>query len=285
MCYSCLRATFAIEIGLAKRAVSCPLIDEIPPARQPAPLSPVKPAASCHLSPDTTAPHSSSLTAGGFHCRSAGSSAASRTRVSCRDITYICGDSIAYTAVSHKGRSRRRRGRDSRRGGPVTTNIRRPTSPGREHAAATEYDDVVARWTSTMVMPLPNSASRRSPDMRLPSASSPAAGSSRRSSRGCPRRVRGAAGWGAYSACKRAVQSWTRSIPVERAADGIRVNCIAPVIAAPMFESVRARMSPGELAARDAQLKAAIPLHGWPGDAHQGPCRYQPSHPPRSAGS
>jgi NAD(P)-dependent dehydrogenase (short-subunit alcohol dehydrogenase family) len=81
--------------------------------------------------------------------------------------------------------------------------------------------------------------------------------------------VRGAAGWGAYSASKGAVLSWTRSIAVEWAADGIRVNCIAPVIATPMFESVRAGMSPDDLAAWDAQLKAAIPLRGWPGDAQE----------------
>ena len=61
--------------------------------------------------------------------------------------------------------------------------------------------------------------------------------------------------------------SWSRSIALEWAADGIRVNCVAPVIATPMFESVRATMSPDALAAWDAQLKAAIPLGGRPGDA------------------
>jgi NAD(P)-dependent dehydrogenase (short-subunit alcohol dehydrogenase family) len=79
--------------------------------------------------------------------------------------------------------------------------------------------------------------------------------------------IRGAASWGAYSASKGAVLSWSRSIALEWAADGIRVNCVAPVIATPMFESVRATMSPDALAAWDAQLKAAIPLGGRPGDA------------------
>jgi NAD(P)-dependent dehydrogenase (short-subunit alcohol dehydrogenase family) len=81
--------------------------------------------------------------------------------------------------------------------------------------------------------------------------------------------IRGAAGWGAYAASKGAVLSWSRSIAAEWAADGIRVNCVAPNIATPMFESVRAEMSPEDLAAWDAQLNAAIPLGGRPGDAQE----------------
>jgi NAD(P)-dependent dehydrogenase (short-subunit alcohol dehydrogenase family) len=81
--------------------------------------------------------------------------------------------------------------------------------------------------------------------------------------------IRGAAAWGAYSASKGAVLSWSRAIALEWAADGIRVNCIAPAIATPMFESVRAAMSPDDLAAWDTQLKAAIPLRGRLGDAQE----------------
>jgi hypothetical protein len=57
MRYSCLTTTFAIGTGLAKLAAGCALMDETPPAHQPALLSPAKPAAQRRFSPDTTVPH------------------------------------------------------------------------------------------------------------------------------------------------------------------------------------------------------------------------------------
>jgi NAD(P)-dependent dehydrogenase (short-subunit alcohol dehydrogenase family) len=81
--------------------------------------------------------------------------------------------------------------------------------------------------------------------------------------------IRGAAGWAAYSASKGAVLAWTRAVAAEWGKDGVRVNCIAPAIATPMFESVRSAMTEAELAAWDTQLAAAIPLGGRLGDADQ----------------
>jgi hypothetical protein len=76
--------------------------------------------------------------------------------------------------------------------------------------------------------------------------------------------VHGVAGRRACPPSKGAALSRTRSIAVG-VGDGIRVNRSAPVIATPVFESVRARMSPDELSAWDAALKAATPSRGRPG--------------------
>jgi NAD(P)-dependent dehydrogenase (short-subunit alcohol dehydrogenase family) len=85
--------------------------------------------------------------------------------------------------------------------------------------------------------------------------------------------VRGQAGSAAYAASKGAVLGWTRTVAYEWGRYGIRVNAIAPVMATPMFEHHRSRLSPEGQAAMDLGLAQSIPLGGKPGDpdADMGP--------------
>ena len=78
--------------------------------------------------------------------------------------------------------------------------------------------------------------------------------------------VKGYPNKAAYAAAKGAVVAWTRSIAVEWGCHNIRVNGIAPAIWTPMYDKTRASMTPEELEAHDAALKAAIPLGGKLGD-------------------
>jgi hypothetical protein len=153
-------------------------------------------AALCRLPPDTTVPHSSSLTAGGFHCRSAGSSAASYTRVPGRilrtslatvlhtQMCYIRSDRAAGAAggaiPAGEVRSRRTYGAPSQVAGDVAHSHHEVEVVFDEHRG----DASVQRRRQATT------------EHAAPLESSPAADSSSRSSRGCPRRFRGAAGWG-----------------------------------------------------------------------------------------
>jgi NAD(P)-dependent dehydrogenase (short-subunit alcohol dehydrogenase family) len=69
-----------------------------------------------------------------------------------------------------------------------------------------------------------------------------------------------------YSASKGAVMAWTRTVAVEWARFGIRVNSLVPAIWTPMYDEYRARLSAGELADHDAGMQARVPLGGKLGD-------------------
>ena len=69
-----------------------------------------------------------------------------------------------------------------------------------------------------------------------------------------------------YAASKGAVASLTRTLAVEWGAYNIRVNMIAPAIWTPMYDNVRASMSPEQLAAHDESQKKTTPLGGKLGD-------------------
>jgi NAD(P)-dependent dehydrogenase (short-subunit alcohol dehydrogenase family) len=70
----------------------------------------------------------------------------------------------------------------------------------------------------------------------------------------------------AYAAAKGAVVAWVRSLAVEWAAYGIRVNAIAPAINTPMSEKTRSLLTAEQLAEFDAGLRRKIPLGGRLGD-------------------
>ncbi len=70
----------------------------------------------------------------------------------------------------------------------------------------------------------------------------------------------------AYAASKGAVVAWSRSIAVEWARFAITVNCIAPAIWTPMYDTTRAAMTPEQLAEHDAMMARAVPLGGKLGD-------------------
>lgn len=68
-----------------------------------------------------------------------------------------------------------------------------------------------------------------------------------------------------YAASKGAVNCWSRTIAKEWMRYNIRVNMIAPCIKTPMYEQMRAMMTPEQLAAHDADL-AGLCLGGQMGD-------------------
>ncbi len=68
-----------------------------------------------------------------------------------------------------------------------------------------------------------------------------------------------------YGASKGAVNVWSRTIAFEWMKYNIRVNMIAPCIKTPMYEQMRAMMTPEQLAAHDASL-ANLCLGGQMGD-------------------
>lgn len=65
-----------------------------------------------------------------------------------------------------------------------------------------------------------------------------------------------------YAATKGAVLAWSRTVAMEWARYGIRVNCICPAMATPMYEAHRSRMSKEELAHLDASLARTVHLGG-----------------------
>lgn len=69
-----------------------------------------------------------------------------------------------------------------------------------------------------------------------------------------------------YSASKGAVHSWTRTAAHEWGKYGITVNAVLPVIWTPMYDEYRARMTPEELQAHDAEMAVRIPIGGRLGD-------------------
>lgn len=68
-----------------------------------------------------------------------------------------------------------------------------------------------------------------------------------------------------YAASKGVVNSWSRTIAKEWMPYNIRVNMIAPCIKTPMYEQMRAMMTPEQLTAHDASL-ANLCLGGQMGD-------------------
>lgn len=68
-----------------------------------------------------------------------------------------------------------------------------------------------------------------------------------------------------YAASKGAVNCWSRTIAKEWMPYRIRVNMIAPCIKTPMYEQMRAMMTPEQLAAHDASM-AELCIGGQMGD-------------------
>lgn len=81
--------------------------------------------------------------------------------------------------------------------------------------------------------------------------------------------IRGQRGSAHYAAAKAAVMAWTRTVAQEWARHNITVNSIVPAIWTPMYDAHRGRMSAGELALHDAQMKHIVPLGGRLGDAER----------------
>jgi 3-oxoacyl-[acyl-carrier protein] reductase len=69
-----------------------------------------------------------------------------------------------------------------------------------------------------------------------------------------------------YAATKGAVLGWTRSVAIEWAKNGIRVNAIAPAADTPMYQQFRSRIPEDEIEFYDKLLEVTIPLGGAPGD-------------------
>jgi NAD(P)-dependent dehydrogenase (short-subunit alcohol dehydrogenase family) len=61
--------------------------------------------------------------------------------------------------------------------------------------------------------------------------------------------------------------AWTRSIALEWGRNGIRANCVAPVVFTGPAERMRAQLDDATNAMIDAHLAQAIPLGGKMGDA------------------
>jgi len=78
--------------------------------------------------------------------------------------------------------------------------------------------------------------------------------------------INGYPGKAAYAAAKGAVAAWVRSLAVEWAPSGIRINALAPAIWTPMYDRTRSEMSAEQLAAHDTMMKTAVPLGGKLGD-------------------
>jgi NAD(P)-dependent dehydrogenase (short-subunit alcohol dehydrogenase family) len=78
--------------------------------------------------------------------------------------------------------------------------------------------------------------------------------------------IRAVGSAGHYAASKGAVMAWTRVAAGEWGRFGIRVNAVAPSASTGMYEAFRARLSPTELHAWDADLARAVPLRGRLGD-------------------
>ena len=70
-----------------------------------------------------------------------------------------------------------------------------------------------------------------------------------------------------YAAAKAAVHGWTRSAARSWAPYGITVNCVAPAMHTPVYDRIRASMSPEQLAQHDAEMRVRIPVGGRLGNA------------------
>ena len=66
----------------------------------------------------------------------------------------------------------------------------------------------------------------------------------------------------AYAAAKAAVHGWTRSAARSWARYGITVNCLAPAMHTPVYDRIRASMSPEQLEQHDAEMRMRIPIGG-----------------------
>jgi NAD(P)-dependent dehydrogenase (short-subunit alcohol dehydrogenase family) len=69
-----------------------------------------------------------------------------------------------------------------------------------------------------------------------------------------------------YAASKGAVAGWTRSIALEWGRYMIRVNMISPAIWTPMYDRIRASMTPEQLKAHDESQLKTTPIGGKLGD-------------------
>jgi len=65
-----------------------------------------------------------------------------------------------------------------------------------------------------------------------------------------------------YASAKAAVHGWTRSAARSWAPYGITVNCLAPAMHTPVYDRIRASMSPEQLAQHDAEMHLRIPVGG-----------------------
>ena len=69
-----------------------------------------------------------------------------------------------------------------------------------------------------------------------------------------------------YSASKGAVAAWTRSVAMAWGRYDIAVNLICPAVWTPMYEAHRARYTPEQLRAHDAEMAARFHIGGKLGD-------------------